>query len=148
MLAQMALVASVTALALSAATPQTTSRPQDAGDQTFVARSALAKGDRTVPARLGRSGPAVAVESMGSSVEALTMRDGTGRIVYEASHIDRTTSVSKNIVLPPLPSAVPPSPVVVRPRPPAGQAVPVGCDRLVSALVKSALSSVAGRCVT
>jgi hypothetical protein len=75
------------------------------------------------------------------------MRDGKGRIVYESSQADRVTRVSKNAVLPPLPSATPPGPVIVRPRP-AGQVVPVGCDRLVSALAKSALSGVAGRCVT
>jgi len=86
---------------------------------------------------------------------AVSMRTRAGDLVYHADGATRLSVAAKNVVLPPAPDRMT-SPAVApvaipEPASPTVKAearkMPVGCERLVSVLVKSAERDRIGRCL-
>lgn len=127
----------------------------DAARSSEMTKRTSAKGDRIAPGERARSGSTVAaaLSSGGRHDFAVTLRDRHGAVVYASDRAREVTRVAKNTEIAGIP--VPGEPVaqampVVSPTPrtPAVRRVPVGCDRLVSALVRSAAADIPGRCTT
>jgi hypothetical protein len=87
---------------------------------------------------------------------ALSMRTRAGLVVYEADGTAGLSVAAKNVVLPPAPepmkdvaprAAAPEAPVAQVPAKAEPRKMPIGCERLVSVLVKSAERDRLGRCL-
>jgi hypothetical protein len=111
-------------------------------------RAAASKRDRLARPRPESLERVQSQTIMERPARVLTMRDRHGAVVYEAIEEARSTRVTKNAEVPSLPSIVARPASVERPREIGRSKVPVGCDRLVSALVRSASADQVGRCVT
>lgn len=116
-----------------------------------VARVSV-KGNRVAVVRdASRSTVAAALSSGGRDNFTVTLRDRHGAVVYVSDRLNQVTRVAKNtnIVAIPVPSELVTQAVPVSSQPtPRIRRVPVGCDRLVSVLVKSAAADIPGRCMT
>ena len=112
------------------------------------------KGDRVaVVQRASQSTVAAALSSGGRNDFTVTLRDRHGAVVYVSDRLNEVTRVAKNteIAAVPVPSepVTQAVPVASSSQPaPRVRRVPVGCDRLVSVLVKSAAADIPGRCMT
>lgn len=117
---------------------------------------AVRKGDR---AAIVTQAPLAAVASAmtagGSRDRVVIMRDAAGQIVYRSDAATSVTRASRGVQFTSVPvptdeaQPAPSQPAATRPTHETRTRVPVGCDRLVSSLVKSAAaSSRIGRCIT
>lgn len=127
----------------------------DAARSSEMTKRISAKGDRIAPGARARSGSTVAavLSSGGRHDFTVTLRDRHGAIVYASDRAREVTSVAKNTEIAGIPVPGEPvaqaTPVVSRTaRTPTVRRVPVGCDRLVSSLVRSAAADIPGRCTT
>lgn len=112
------------------------------------------KGDRIATLRgASRSTVATVLSTGGRHNFTVTLRDRHGVVIYVSDRLNEVTRVAKNAEIAGIPG--PSEPVaqavpVSSPSQPAPRVrrVPVGCDRLVSVLVKSAAADIPGRCMT
>lgn len=125
-----------------------------------IAHRVSPKGDRVASVRAKPvSSVAAFLASGGRDDFAVTLRDRHGAVVYASDRRRQVTRVAKDTHIAAIPvpggSAAPGEPAAdampaaapSRPAP-AVRRVPVGCDRLVSALVRSAAADIPGRCTT
>lgn len=127
----------------------------DAARSSEMTTRISAKGDRITPGTRAGSGSkvAAALSSGGRGDFTVTLRDRHGSVVYMSDRARAMTRVAKNVEIAGIP--VPSEPVSQAtpiasptPRTPTVRRMPVGCDRLVSALVRSAAADIPGRCTT
>lgn len=126
----------------------------DVARSSEMAKRVAPKGDRVVGVRTASSSTVAASLSTGGRHDfTVTLRDRHGAIVYVSDRLLETTRVAKNteiagIPVPgePVAQAVPAA-VTMQPAPRVRR-MPVGCDRLVSVLVRSAAADIPGRCTT
>jgi hypothetical protein len=123
------------------------------GQAAAVESRVAVKGDLLMPHQ-----PAAHAEVVSSRIEgdaekaSVLMRSRVGALVYHSDAAARVTMAAKNVVLPPLPermAAKPASPVASAAAAPTVRGkLPVGCERIVSVLVKSAERDRIGRCIS
>jgi hypothetical protein len=90
--------------------------------------------------------PAFTIETANSLVSTVTLRDSNGRILYQVSPLDRTTTVAKRAAQRPI---LPESRAPVSPLQSATvDKMPDGCESAFSPYVAPRMANVIGRCVS
>jgi hypothetical protein len=127
----------------------------DAGRQPVTASAAAGKGDLLAAPRPVARHEVASIRMDGGNA-ALSMRTRAGTVVYEADGTAGLSVAAKNVVLPPAPepmkevappAAAPQAPVAQNAIKAEPRKMPIGCERLVSVLVKSAERDRLGRCL-
>ena len=128
--------------------------PQGADSAPASGSGIARKGDM-----LGAYRPMARSEVVVSGIEggperSIWMRTRSGQIAYQASETAALTSAAKNVVLPRMPERMATTPTAPATRSAAAPAslgrgaLPVGCERMVSVLVRSPDRDRIGRCIS
>ncbi len=130
----------------------------DVARSSEMTKRISAKGDRLAPYvhSMSSSTVAAAVSSGGRENFTVTLRDRHGAVVYASDRLREVTRIAKNTEIAGIPVPVEPAaqatdasmPTAPVRTAPLVRRVPVGCDRLVSVLVRSVAAEIPGRCMT
>ena len=124
-----------------------------ASEASFAVVNRAPKADRLARPRAARTDEdtVTTVEVIGVRDAAIIYRDRDGRVLFQTDPLTNVTVISKGFVLPELTvrESRRSKPVQMEaPRPPTTkQAIPIGCDPMVSPITQPQLSHLTGRCI-